>query len=594
MPTRKKSSRIFILSCITSENRLIYPANVGYTPEFPLPLSGEDEKFTSFIFKGIIMSWQRIILGLIFIIGIMSNPVLAGAQEDCTDPSAQCSEFQKAIQSGQVNPAKIQQWLQSGQVKPAEIQEAIQSGQISTSQVQQWLLSGQISPVQIQQLQVLDVGSLSPEKAQELAEQAGLGTITPEEIEAGKKMLKAQKGEDLTPDDKFGIGSTEQLKDQLLEDQKQSEVRLSSLQNFFVRVFGRELPDLDLFGHALFSSLPSTFAPIDKIPVSNDYLVGPGDVIDVLMWGRMDASYSLKIDTEGVINFPKLGPLVVAGLSYAEVKDLIKREAEAITGVNVSVSMGRLRTIQVFVLGEVRQPGLQTVSSLATAVNALLTSGGPTELGSLRNVQLKRQGETIATLDLYDLLLRGDITGDSRLMSGDVIFVPQVGPLVAVSGNVKRPAVYEVNASRNLRTALDLAGGLAPRAYNQRIQIQRAAANQLEVIVDILDKEIGKYKGVAIQDGDVIKVFSIMKELDNAVYLFGNVLRPGEYAYREGLHLQDIIPNIESLALDTYFDYALIKRYNLKDMSTELLPFDLGKMLSSDSGRPEDSPHAPG
>ncbi len=414
------------------------------------------------------------------------------------------TQLQQLLESGQISPSQLQQRLQSGQISPTQVQQLLQTGQISQAQIEQLIQSGQLSQTQIQQFQDLKSGWLSPEEAQALADQTGLGTITPAEIEAGKKMLEAQKKKGYGPEEKLDMPPA------ALEP---SEVQFSSLQNFFERVFGRQLPDLNLFGHDLFSSESFVFAPLDKIPVSNDYIVGPGDVIDVLLWGRMDASYSLEIDTEGVINFPKLGPLVVAGISYAEVKDLIKREAEAITGVNVSVSMGRLRTIQVFVLGEVKRPGIQTVSSIATAVNALLSSGGPTELGSLRNVQLKRNGKTIVTLDLYEFLLKGDITGDSRLMPGDVIFVPQVGPLVAVSGNIKRPAVYEVKDFRNLRSVLDLAGGLAPRAYNQRIQIQRAAANQLEVIVDIPAEVVGEYESVALQDGDLIKVFPIIQEL---------------------------------------------------------------------------------
>lgn len=490
------------------------------------------------------------------------------------------AQVQQLLQSGQISQAQLQQLLQSGQITPTQLQQMLQSGQVNQAQLPPQLQSGQITPTQIQQL--LQSGQISPEQAQTLAGRIGLGTITPAEIEAGKKMLETQKAEGLVPEEQYFQKPYEQIKEQQLQAQEQEQLQFSSLQNFFVRVFGRQLPELDLFGHDLFSSAPYTFAPLEKIPVTNDYIVGPGDVIEVLMWGRMDASYSLEVDSEGVINFPQLGPLVVAGLSYGEVKDLIKREAEAITGVNVSVSMGRLRTIQVFVLGEVKQPGLQSVSSLSTAVNALLSSGGPTELGSLRNVQLKRSGETIVTLDLYDLLLQGDITRDSRLKPGDVIFVPQVGPLVAITGNVKRPAVYEMKGSRNLRTALDLAGGLAPRAYNQRLQIQRAAANQLEVIVDIPAEKVSEYENVALQDGDLIKIFSIIPEVENAVYLYGNVLRPGEYAFREGLRLRDIIPDVASLAQDTYFDYGVIKRYHLEDMSTELIPFDLGKLMSGD------------
>ena len=215
-----------------------------------------------------------------------------------------------------------------------------------------------------------------------------------------------------------------------------------------------EATTLEIFGHRLFTGVPSTFAPITAVPVSNDYIVGPGDEIKILMWGRLDAFYTLEVDNEGVINFPKVGPLTVAGLTFGELKELIRAKAESITGVNVNVSMGKLRTIQVFVLGEVNSPGLFTVSSLATVANALLASGGPTALGSLRKVELKRQGKVLTTMDLYDFLLKGDSSSDMRLMPGDTIFIPQTGPMVAVSGNVKRPAIYEMKEERSLQNAL--------------------------------------------------------------------------------------------------------------------------------------------
>jgi protein involved in polysaccharide export with SLBB domain len=197
----------------------------------------------------------------------------------------------------------------------------------------------------------------------------------------------------------------------------------------------------------------------------------------------------------------------------------------------------------------------------------------------LRRIELKRKGKVISTIDGYDFLLKGDISKDIRLMPGDVIFVPQVGPMVWVSGNVRRPAIYELKDDRSLQTALQLAGGLAPQAYNQRIQIERYSRHEIQIVLDITYEELKKRKPIPVKDGDLMRVFSILPTSVNAVYLYGNVLRPGQYAYKPGSRLLDILPDLKGLEVDTYFDYALIKRYRRADMNAELIPFDLGRLL---------------
>jgi len=260
-------------------------------------------------------------------------------------------------------PNFAQQVGEQGQISP-EIQ---QKGQELVEQ-------GKISGEQLERArQAVERGEVSPAELQRLKEKEGLGTLTFEEIEAGKRLLKEREKE---------LGLPEGEKKGPAEAEKEEETRREEK--------GMTGSGLKIFGHELFSMPPSTFAPITHVPVSDDYVMGPGDEIKVLMWGRIDAEYSLIVDREGVIQFPKVGPLTVAGLTYQELKELIKRKAEAITGVNVNISMGKLRTIQVFLLGEVKSPGVYTVSSLATMSNALLASGGPTPLGSLRQVQLKR------------------------------------------------------------------------------------------------------------------------------------------------------------------------------------------------------------
>jgi len=221
---------------------------------------------------------------------------------------------------------------------------------------------GQVTPQQVQEgMKAIERGQISPEAIKQLQEKGGMGTLTPQEIEAGKKMLEQMTKESAKP--KADEKAPAELKpEEKKPGAKQETATLGD--DYFKKTPSPEAPSLEIFGHKLFSSVPSTFAPITSIPVSNDYIIGPGDEIKVLMWGRLDAFYTLEVDNEGVINFPKVGPLTVAGLTFGEIKELIRAKAESITGVNVNVSMGKLRTIQVFVLGEVKSPGLYTVSSL--------------------------------------------------------------------------------------------------------------------------------------------------------------------------------------------------------------------------------------
>jgi len=472
-------------------------------------------------------------------------------------------------------------------------------GSLTPQSLVQAILKGQITPEEAERaLKAYGVDQISPEAIKQYQQKGALGTLTPQEVESGMKLLDQLKQiqkqgpqepvqppaapgppvPGVTPTQPPAAQPPEAKKGELaVEPPKPPE----SEKEFFQKTPPPALPKLEIFGQNLFTAPPSTFAPIAALPVSDDYVIGPGDQLNILMWGRLDASYNLEVNNEGVIDFPKIGPLVVAGLSFGEVKDLIRAKAEAITGVNVSVSMGKLRTIQVFVLGEVKNPGVYTVSSLSTVVNALLASGGPTLLGSLRKVELKRLGKSVTFIDLYELLLKGDTSGDARLMPGDTIFIPQCGPMVSVSGNVKRPAIYEMKEDRTLQSAMSLAGGLKPQAYNQRIQIERAFQNRVQIVVDISYDELQKKKPVPLSDGDLIRVFDIPHKLENAVYLYGNVIRPGEYAYSPGLRILDILPDVKSVDIDTYFKYALIKRYHHEESKAELIPFDLGRLVVS-------------
>lgn len=343
-----------------------------------------------------------------------------------------------------------------------------------------------------------------------------------------------------------------------------------------------EPEDLEIFGHKLFKYARETFTPITAFPVSENYVIGPGDEIKIITWGRMEMTYKLTVDNEGMIRVPRIGPMTAAGLTYGELKKMVREKMETITGLSASVSIGELKTIQVFALGEVKKPGIYSISSLASMTNVLMACGGPTDLGSLRNIRLKRNGDVVAVLDLYEFLMSGDTSADTRLMPGDVVFVPQVGPMVTILGNVKREAIYELERGGTLQAALALAGGLAPGASGQRIQIERSLDNKDQIVLDISQEELKEKKRLPVKDGDRIRVFSILPESVNAVWLYGNVKRPGKYAFEEGMRISDLIPDVEKLEKDTHFEYALIKRYQYNNMKAELLPFDLGKLFFSD------------
>ncbi|MEA3428649.1 MAG: SLBB domain-containing protein, partial [Thermodesulfobacteriota bacterium] len=336
---------------------------------------------------------------------------------------------------------------------------------------------------------------------------------------------------------------------------------------------------LRVFGQQLFSAGPTSFTPPSNMPVSTDYIIGPDDNIVVQLWGRINEQYTLTVQRDGSIQLPQIGTIQVAGLTYKQLQDRIKREAEAITGVNVNVTMGKLRSITVFVVGAVKKPGAYTVSAFDTILNALIYSRGPGSLGSMRNIQLKRHNKRVTTFDLYDLILKGDNSGDMRLEPGDIIFVPKAATTVGIHGDIKVPAVYELKKNKSLLNALKLAGGIKPSAYSEQIQVQRYLKNRESIVLDMSMNELKKEKKhFDLQDGDIVKIFPIIKKDANAVYLFGNITRPGKYEYSSEMRISDIV-KADDLEPETYFPYALIKRYNPPEMSAELVPFNLGEGL---------------
>lgn len=329
------------------------------------------------------------------------------------------------------------------------------------------------------------------------------------------------------------------------------------------------------FGYDLFSGVPSTFAPITDVPVPAEYVVGPGDRFDVQLIGNSKGKYSLVVNRDGRILFPELGPIALSGLRIDEARARIEeRVREQIIGTQAVVSMGDLRSIRVYVLGEAERPGSFTVSGLATMTNALFVSGGVRTIGSLRDIQLKRDGRVVARLDLYDLLLHGDTSGNVRLLPGDVIFIPPVGTTVGVTGEVRRPAIYELKGESKAAELLYLAGGLTPEADPGLSRLERIDERRERVVMDV-DLTSPQGRGTSLRSGDLLRVPGVRPTYSNAIQLGGHVLRPGSFQYRSGLRLTSLIPTVDELKPNADHRYVLIRREQPGTRRVQVLSADL-------------------
>ena len=413
-------------------------------------------------------------------------------------------------------------------------------------------------------------GILTPETINSLKERQEFKDIAPVDIANGRDVLeeKGSEGKEEAPEETGGPVIKDNGRRSLFDRYRS------------VGPYQGISTDLKPFGYKFFSrAVAKPLAPRKDIPVSPDYIIGPGDEVKMLFWGRVNAQYSLVVNKDGEITIPRIGPLQVAGMRFDEMRNYLTDQANKIIGAKINVTLGMMKSIQVFVLGEARSPGSYALGSFSTITNAILASGGPTEIGSLRNIQLKRNDKAIVVMDFYDFLLKGDKTQDSILQSGDVIFIPTTGPLVGIAGNVKRPAIYELKNGYDLMNLFNMAGGVTPGAYTQQIQVERIQKNERQIVVDINDKNLTRAKDFMLQDGDLVKIFSIVDRDVNVVFLNGNVKHPGKYEYKAGMRVKDLIKDTTDLLKETYFKYALIKRLRPPGLETELIPFNPGRLL---------------
>lgn len=337
--------------------------------------------------------------------------------------------------------------------------------------------------------------------------------------------------------------------------------------------------DLKQFGYDFFKNSQQLTSAIDAMPVGAQYILGPGDAVSLTVWGSVNLRQELTVDRNGELMIPKVGPVRVWGLPFDKAKAAVSEVMNRYyRNYDMSLTLGKLRTIQVYVVGEVEAPGNYPVSSLATVINALAAAGGPSHNGSLRSVRVTRGAQTVATVDLYDMLLSGDRNKDVQLQNGDTIFVPVVGAVVAVAGEVRRPAIYELHGRTTVPEILQMAGGVAASGSLGRIQIERLEQNRGRIALDYAPKNglaDAELAAVELKDRDMVKVFPVQEAMRQVVVLKGHAQQPGEYQFKPGMRLTDVISSAQSLLPEAYLDSVEITRLTPPDFRRELITVSL-------------------
>lgn len=357
-----------------------------------------------------------------------------------------------------------------------------------------------------------------------------------------------------------------------------------AVQRFGMQIFENGTRDLQMI-------------PMD-LPVGPEYVVGPGDSISIDLWGGVSRRFNRPVDPEGRISLPEVGPLLVAGKSLAEVQESVQRTLRTqFRDISADVSLSRLRTIRVYVVGDVVRPGAYDISSLSTPLNALFIAGGPTGRGSLRLLKHFRGNDLVQEVDVYDLLLHG-VKGDmQRLENGDTLMVPPLGPEITIEGMVRRPAIYEQKNEKSLADVIALSGGLLPTATLEHIEVQRTIANakqtmlNLDIPADDSRKDVLKQlESFQVQDADKIRIFPIAPYTQDAVYLEGHVIRPGKYSYHSGMRVTDLVASYKDLLPEPALQYGEIIRLSSPDYRPQVQSFSVADALADPSHAPELQP----
>jgi protein involved in polysaccharide export with SLBB domain len=334
------------------------------------------------------------------------------------------------------------------------------------------------------------------------------------------------------------------------------------------------------FGYSLFNA-SSELSLAPEVADLADYILGPGDNILIYLWGKVEKEFNLTVDRQGKVFIPKIGEIVVWGMNLSDFESKVNNQLSAIySDFKSSVSLGKIRSIRIYMTGEVKKPGAYTVSSLTTLFNALYLAGGPNLRGSMRNIKVIRNNKTETSVDLYQFLLKGDSKSDIRLSSGDAIFIPVSGPRITIQGEVKRPAIYELLGGEKISQLLELAGGATAEAYLDHILLDRISPKDERIIVEInLNPNNNKQiEDIELADGDNIRLCSLYDLKRNLVTVAGMVKHPGEFERTDSTTLRDLISKGELLPANVYYERAnLFRRY--PDKRVQVLPIDLREII---------------
>ena len=361
----------------------------------------------------------------------------------------------------------------------------------------------------------------------------------------------------------------------------------SQFQRFVQQATGRLLP---IYGRQLFNA-PASYAPISGAGVPNDYVLGPGDEIYLQIWGSIDGEFNLVVNRQGQVNLPKVGAVSLVGVRAGDLESVLRGKiGRTFTNFSLNATLGRLRSIQIYVVGQARQPGTYTVSSLSSLINALFEVGGPSNNGSMRNIQLKREGRIVGEMDLYNFIARGDRSGDVTLQPGDVVVIPPVGQRVAVLGAFEQPAIYELKGVGSVGEVLALGGGVSVLAKPGKALLERIdpMADKPRYVEDFALDKAGLRR--PLHDGDILTLFEISPQFANAVTLRGNVENPLRYPYTVGMRVRDLIPNREALITPGYYQRKNQLVQFEKTSKTDMAGKDTPDKADSDTSTKADAP----
>lgn len=374
--------------------------------------------------------------------------------------------------------------------------------------------------------------------------------------------------------------------------------RIPSLYDMYLQAVPRP-PALERFGMQIFENgkRDLQMIPMD-MPVGPEYVLGPGDGISIDLWGGVSRKFNQVVDREGRVSLPEVGPVLVAGKSLGEVQQSVQKNLRTqFQDVSADVSLSRLRTVRVYIVGDVVRPGAYDVSSLSTPLNALFAAGGPTGRGSLRILKHYRGNTLVQEVDVYDLLLHGVKNDMQHLESGDTVLVPPLGPEITIEGMVRRPALYEQRGEKSLADVIALAGGLLPTAALGHIEVQRTIAHQKQTMIsldvpsnDLSSEAIKQLESFQVQDADKIRIFPIAPYNQDAVYLEGHVIRPGKYSFHEGMRVTDLVASYKDLLPEPALQYGQIVRLSSPDYRPQVQSFSVADALANPAESPELKP----